>query len=230
MDKKQLPVALLHRETTWGFRYLLFQLVFLGPLLILILKLLGLNTNYYLDTAYFTINLIAVVWIFHSFLWKSLKHSIRHCIKLLLAAVIGITVYYVLFHGLDYIIHQLMPGFFNVNDAAIAEDSRNNFVLTAVGTVLLVPLTEEVLYRGLIFGALHKRSRLLAYALSVLLFAFVHIMGYFGYYQTEQLLLSFVQYIPAGLALAWAYEYSGSILAPVIIHIAVNAIAIFNPF
>jgi membrane protease YdiL (CAAX protease family) len=229
MGHRQLPVPLLRREITWGLRYLLFQLVFLGALLSQALALLGLNGNSaLLDATYFGANLAAVVWIFRSYLWQSLKHGISHWSKLLLAAVIGFAVYYAMIRGLDDLILWLKPEFFNVNDADIAANSRSSFLITAVGTVVLVPLAEETLYRGLIFGGLHQRNRLLAYVLSTLLFSFIHVMGYIGAYPPLQLLLCFAQYIPAGLTLAWSYEFSGSILAPVLIHTAVNAIAIYS--
>ena len=40
------------------------------------------------------------------------------------------------------------------------------------------------------------------------------------------LLLCFLQYIPAGIALGWAYVRSGSILTPILIHTLVNAIGV----
>jgi membrane protease YdiL (CAAX protease family) len=92
-----------------------------------------------------------------------------------------------------------------------------------IGTVVLVPIVEETLYRGLIFGLLPKR--ILRYAVSVGAFCAIHVMGYIGYYEPLHLLLCFMQYIPAGLVLAYAYERSGSIFAPILIHMAINGIA-----
>lgn len=229
MKKVQLPVSLLPREITWGIRYLLFQLVFLGAVLSLLLKLLGLSTDgLVLDTAYFIVNLGAVVWIFRSYLWRSIRYGISHWAKLLIAAALGFAVYYAMTRSLDILIYWLQPDFYNVNDAGFAEYSRTHFLLTALGAVILVPLAEETLYRGLIFGLLQSKSRLLAYTLSTVCFAFIHVMGYIGSYSPTVLLLCFLQYIPAGIALAGAYEYSGSILAPAVIHTAVNSIAIFS--
>ena len=229
MNKKPLPVNLLKGEITWGLRYLLFQLVFLGSFLSLALSLILPDVRgIHIDTAYFIINFTAVVGIFHRYLGLSLKHGFSHWGKLLLAAGVGFVVYWVLIWGLDMLIYGLLPDFQNVNDAGIAQYTREHFWITAVGTVLLVPLTEETLFRGLIFGALRQRSRGLAYLLSVLIFAFIHVMGYFGAAPAPVLILCLLQYIPAGLVLAWAYEYSGSILAPTLIHMAVNAIAILS--
>lgn len=229
MSKKTLPVPLLKRELSWGSRYLLFQLVFLGPLLSLLLTALGITGNgLVLDTAYFIVNFGSVVWIFRSYLWQSCKHGLAHWGKVLMAAGIGFAVQFVLSLGLDALIHWMNPDFYNVNDAGFVEYSRANFLLTVFGAVILVPLTEETLFRGLVFGALHQRNRFLAYLVCVVFFALIHVMGYIGSTAPSVLLLCFIQYLPAGFALAWAYEFSGSILAPVLIHTAVNAIAIFS--
>lgn len=229
MGKKQLPVALLRREIIWGTRYLLFQLVFLGALLSFLLSLGGVKAEgIILDTAYFAVNLGSIIWIFHSYLWQSLKQGISHWGKMLLAAAVGFAAYYALTRGVDILIYWLRPDFYNVNDAGFATYSRSHFLLTALGAVVLVPVAEETLYRGLVFGALHQKSRLLAYVLSTVFFAFIHVVGYVGAFPASVLLLCFLQYIPAGVMLAWSYEYCGSILAPVLIHTAVNAIAIFS--
>lgn len=229
MNKKPLPVNLTKRELTWGLRYLLFELVFLGSLLSYVLSALLTDVrNIHIDTAYFIINFAAVVGIFRRYLGLSLKHGFSHWKKLLFAAGVGFVVYWVLIFGVDMLIYRLFPDFQNVNDAGFVQYTREHFWITAMGTVILVPLAEETLFRGLIFGALHQRNRGLAYAFSVLFFAFIHVMGYFGAAPTSVLLICLLQYIPAGLVLAWAYEFSGSILASTLIHMGVNAIAILS--
>ena len=229
MKNKELPVSLLHREITWGLRYLLFQLVFLGPVISTALSLFfpGIR-GIYIDTTYFLVNSGAVLGIFHHYLGQSVKQGIHRWKKLLLAAGAGLIVYFILTRGLDLLIARFFPGFQNINDASFSLYTKEQFWLTAFGTVILVPMAEETLFRGLIFGFLHRKNSVLAYALSTLFFAFIHVMGYFGTAPAAVLALCFVQYLPAGLVLAFAYEYSGSILAPILIHTAVNAIAIFT--
>ena len=86
MNKHPLPVNLNQREFTWGLRYLLFELVFLGSFLTLILSRLLPNVlDIQIDTAYFVINFGAVVGIFHRYLRLSLKHGFVHWKKLLLS-------------------------------------------------------------------------------------------------------------------------------------------------
>ena len=66
----------------------------------------------------------------------------------------------------------------NPNDAYISGLAGSNFRLIAVCTVLLAPLVEETLFRGLIFGNLHQKSRVAAYAVSALIFAAIHVWQY----------------------------------------------------
>ena len=67
-------------------------------------------------------------------------------------------------------------------------------------------------------------SKLLAYALSTVIFAMIHISGYIGIYDAKLLFCCFLQYIPAGLCLAWAYARADSIFAPILMHMAINVI------
>ncbi|MBQ7345126.1 MAG: CPBP family intramembrane metalloprotease [Oscillospiraceae bacterium] len=227
MRNKSLPIGLTRPEFDWGTRYLLFQLVFLPSILSLLLSRLipGFNSAH-LNFAYFTVNFLAVVWIFRSFLARSLHQIRERSVKILLYALGGFAAYQVLTFAMNLLTAWLMPDFFNVNDASIAVTTTQSFWLMAIGVAVLAPVTEELFYRALLFGTLHRRSRLLAYTASVLVFASIHISGYIGYYAWDHLLLCFAQYIPAGLVLAWTYEQSGSIFAPIAIHIAVNTIGI----
>ena len=229
MNKKPLPVTLLHREVKWGIRYLLFQLTFLGPLLSLFLSFFRVPSDgLVLDTTYFIVNFGVALWIFRNYLWNSIKHSIRHWRRLLIAAAVGFAIYYFLSRTIDMLIYWLKPEFSNLNDEGIAQYSKAHFIITMIGTVLLIPPVEEVLYRGLLFGILKTKNRMLAYGLSATIFAFIHLIAYIDAYTPTALLLSFFQYFPAGLILAGAYEFSGSILAPILIHTVVNAIAIYS--
>ena len=102
-----------------------------------------------------------------------------------------------------------------------------NFLIMAVGSVLFVPMAEELIHRGLIFGTCARHNRFLAYALSTAFFAAIHVVGYIGICTERDLILAFVQYLPAGLILAWAYERSGTIFAPIAIHMVINAMGIW---
>jgi membrane protease YdiL (CAAX protease family) len=90
--------------------------------------------------------------------------------------------------------------------------------LTIVGLVVLAPLGEELLFRGLLLRALARRLRFWPAALiSSLLFASAHADSYLLWPRAIALVLT-------GLALAWLYRWRGY-WASVTAHATVNTVA-----
>ena len=214
-------------ETIAGFCYLAFQLLLLPDLLTFVnenlkqpLSMAELNFLFYF------INFIAVLMIFRRFLTNSLEHIWHHPVPFLEGAILGFVFYYLCSFLITWGMDAFFPDFANYNDATIADMSRSNHFLMFLGTVVLVPPVEECLFRGLIFRNLYPKSRWAAYLVSALAFALIHILGFVGQYTTTELVAAILQYLPAGLCLAWAYTRSDTIFAPILIHAAVNYIGI----
>ena len=206
---------------------MVFQFLFLGEVLAWInvrlqnpLNLAELNFTFYL------VNFIAILLIFHDFLGRALKQATRHPALLCQAVILGLAAYYASCRVMDWGISQLAPGYSNYNDQAISNMVNGNYFLMAVGTVVLVPPVEECLFRGLIFRNLYGKSRWAAYIVSIAAFAIIHILGYIGRYEPLELVMAFLQYLPAGLCLAWAYTKADTIFAPILIHAIINAVSI----
>jgi len=100
-------------------------------------------------------------------------------------------------------------------------DTPLQLVLAVVAAVVLAPLAEEFLFRGLLHRSLRRRLPLLpATAISSSMFGLVHI---------DVLLsqpLAMVGLVLVGVILALAYERTDSLLVPVVIHAVYNAITI----
>lgn len=215
------------RERFWGCGYLVFAAVLLPSVLRLLFSGLGVTLNAtWLNIAYFSFNLLFVFVIFRHFLPRMIRDAADKLLPILVTAAVGFCVYWLSNLVLSWLITQIKPEYFNSNDQGVAAIAREQYLLTAMCTVFFVPLTEECLFRGAVFGSLHRKNRLAAYLVSIAIFALVHIDGWFGVADTTMLLLSFLQYIPAGLCLAAAYDISGSVAAPILIHMAVNAVGI----
>ena len=219
--------ALSSQEMLRGLLYLAFQLLALPNLLYWIngqlaqpLREAEINFVYYL------INFMAMLLIFHSFLGSSLQQATRHPIDVLQAVILGLAAYYASSFCIMQVIPLLAPGFSNYNDEAIFAMNRGSDFLLVIGTVVLVPPVEECLYRGLVFRNLYGKSKWAAYFISILLFAMIHILGYIGQYSPLELVLAVLQYLPAGLWLAWCYAKSETIFAPIFMHAAINYITI----
>lgn len=99
--------------------------------------------------------------------------------------------------------------------------------VTTMLVVVLIPLIEEILFRGLVFGSIRQYSRPLAYVVSVLLFALACVWRYALDFGDARYLLTALDFLPAGLALAWCYDNGGSIWGAVALRMAINAITLF---
>jgi membrane protease YdiL (CAAX protease family) len=92
---------------------------------------------------------------------------------------------------------------------------QSNPVLAWVTVAMAIPVIEEILFRGLLFGAFQKWWGVTgAIPASAFLFACIHLQ-LFGFFQ-----LFFV-----GLILGWARSKSGSLGLPVLIHALNNSLA-----
>ena len=213
-------------EKTLGWIYLVMELFVVQIILLFINTVLPEPmSEAELNFVYFALNFLVITLIVHRFLIESGKLSLADPIACLQAAFFGFLGYWVMNIVLSLIIDAVYPDFYNVNDAGISQLTQENYLLMSVGTVVLVPLAEEMLYRGLVFGLLYNKSRILAYIVSTVAFSALHIIGYIGSFEPLHLLVCFLQYIPASLSLAWAYAKADSIWAPVLIHMTINQIA-----
>ncbi len=216
------------RQMRYGWRFLLFQLTFMGYFLSLGLALLNLTvSDAGFNFLFYCISFLVVAVLFRRFWLNSLRQVSERIANVLLALLIGFVAVRLLTIAINVLIYWLNPNFSNANDQSIAETTRQSLLLTGIVTVFLAPVAEEALYRGVVFGSLFGRSKVAAYLTSTGLFAFAHISGYIGLVPVGTLGLAFVQYLPAGAILAGAYHYSGNLLAPILLHAALNALAIF---
>lgn len=225
----KLSVTMTHKEQVWGFLYLMLELFALPLILDALNRLLPAPLpDVWLNFLYFALNFIFTVFLFRAFLKRCLIQTGKNVGDFLLVTAAGFGIYYGCNLVLGLLIQLLAPDFANLNDGSIAQQAEGNYAVLVVGTAILVPTAEELLHRGLVFGSLYSRNPYIAYIFSATLFSSIHILGYIMVYPIHHLLLTFLQYLPAGLVLAWAYRKSGSIFSPILIHAAVNALALLS--
>ncbi len=226
---KRLSVRLTDREQIWAIIYLLFSFFLLPELLAWMNTYLPAPLGkLWLNFLYFTINFLCILWIFGGFFKRSLIYAGQNMVDFLIAIAAGSALYWLCSWGYSWVLGRFFPDFANLNDGSISQMVHENFTIMFLGTAIFVPVTEEALHRGLIFGSLYPKSHAAAYILSTIIFAAVHIMGYVGVYSAPNLILAFIQYVPAGLTLAWAYRKSGSIFAPMLMHAVINALGVLS--
>jgi membrane protease YdiL (CAAX protease family) len=91
-----------------------------------------------------------------------------------------------------------------------------NPVLVVLAIVVLAPIAEEVFFRGVVFNAwLREGGRRFAFIGSAVLFAVIHVS-----------LVSLLPIFVLGLMLAWIYNRTGTLVAPIAMHATVNGISV----
>lgn len=220
-----LPISLTKAQRNLGWFWWAFQLLFLPLILTEGNRYLGSPlSEAELNFLFFCLNFMGITLILGRFTLASCAHGLRRVFFTLQSAFLGFALHFLLKLLLGLATGYFFPNYVNQNDSSIQYMLQENPLLMSIGLVFLAPVAEELLYRAVIFGSLHSRSRLLAYLVTALIFALIHVLGYAQ--DPVFFVISLAQYLPAGLCLCWAYERSGSILAPVLIHIAVNQMGI----
>lgn len=88
--------------------------------------------------------------------------------------------------------------------------------LVILAVVILAPIAEEVFFRGVVFNAwLREGGRRWAFIGSSALFALIHAS-----------IVALVPIFLLGLALAWIYQRTGNLLAPIAMHAVVNGVSV----
>ena len=178
-----------------------------------------------INLIYGIINFINLVLIFREFLSESAVKAFSRPGRFLIALLGGLVIYFFGSSAMTTLSDYLIPGMENVNDAGIVELLNNGRLEMLIFTVLLAPITEELIFRGLIFSSIYPHSRFWAYAVSICLFSLVHVLGYIGKYPIATLAVCFLEYLPASFGLAWALEFSGTIWANIGVHMLANTFA-----
>ena len=167
-----LSISMTRREKMLGAGFLLVSMFALPFAFTIANTLLPRPlTDTEVNILYFSLNFLCVTVIFRSFLQSSLKKLLTAPWRCLRWGLLGLVVYYPVTKLLSEGIYTIAPDFSNVNDGAITQMTQTYTALMLLATGVLVPIYEEVLYRGLIFQGLHSKSRALAYCVSVAVFA-----------------------------------------------------------
>ncbi|MBQ4200034.1 MAG: CPBP family intramembrane metalloprotease [Kiritimatiellae bacterium] len=149
---------------------------------------------------------------------KGRTSSWPRCVRLTLLSAIPIALVAL---GLNWASGELLSRLagINLSDQDLVKVVTSNTLSPGNKTILYsfllleAPLLEEPLFRGVIFGGLAKIMPAgLAMALSGLLFALIHVNA------ATLIPLWFL-----GVAFAWLYARTGTLLAPMAVHFAFNA-------
>lgn len=232
MAKRKSTTYMTYGEQIAGVVFFVIYLLVLpfvtNPLFDLAGRLLAVSISAAMrDVLYYYILFAVTIIIFHGFLARTSRHlmdNLGGACKTAAAGLVGL-------YGLNELVYRLTNLIFtnrtNLNDTTISAQIDDAPHMTLLIVIFLAPFVEEVLFRGLVFGNLKSKSRGLAYVVSCLLFALLHVWQFAVVKQDVTYFLLMIQYLVPGLVLAWAYDHSGTLWASIGLHAAVNALSVW---
>ena len=225
---KNLPP--FENKMSWGRT--LFGLIYL-PVHIIVLPLfipalffgMGITDLAQINVYYYAFSVMLIVIVFFPYLRANFDPLVDNFFHCLITLFMALGIYYI---G-NVIINLVVLGFGitadNPNDQAVTGFAMDSNAFRAAA-IFMGPIVEEVLFRGALFGGLRKKSRVLAYVLSIAIFALTHVWQYALVAMDLTILIYVLQYIPVAFALAWAYERTNSIWVPIGMHMIVHAMSL----
>lgn len=133
------------------------------------------------------------------------------------------------------LIFYFIPTFFTYTDVGpqlnlvihdtVSRMAQEQYLLTAISAVILLPVVEELLFRGLLFGRLYRHSRLAAFLVTLTLFTLVRVVPLMGHHSALYLVVCAIQYVPMTIYLSWVYTNSETVLTPMLAHMIINGVS-----
>ncbi len=172
------------------------------------------------NVLYYLVSAVLVFLVFWSFLRHGFHMILDWLPENLFAFVTGLAGAAVL----HFLVMRIPYPVENPNSYSYPEQFALSPAATVVILVILMPIVEETLFRGLLFGCLRRYSRPLAWCLSVMAYALYCVWQFMFTWNgvDPRYLLLFVQYLPISLACTWAYDNGGSVWTPIGLHAVIN--------
>lgn len=160
-------------------------------------------------------------------MWSYLRRGYDILLDNMLVGIIAVCFALVSYFLLTYLAEGLVFTILgdkvsNPNNNAIVkiEDKYPSAMLAL--SVFIAPLVEETLFRGALFGSIRPKHRVLAYVLSIGLFALYHVWQAALISGDWKMLIYMLEYLPAGYVFAWLYEKTNCIWLPIFLHMGIN--------
>lgn len=220
-----MTLTLSKGERIGGVFFLLAQFLAVPVAVTLVCYWAGIASDAVINIANFAVNAALALLCFRRLLAESFRRFLSHPKQTLLTALKGFALYWVVNIAMTALTLMFEPDFGNVNDANILTLMAQQPVLMTLAVIFAAPLAEECLFRGWIFTGLARRSVALAYAVSCGFFSAAHVVGYIGLYEPRTLVLCFIQYLGPSFVLCRTCQKDDSLCAPLLMHMAINAMS-----
>ena len=132
-----------------------------------------------------------------------------------------------------FLIYTLLTEFslfsFNILEVSKWNHTISPSVILISGAIILAPIAEELLFRGLILNALTKKKINIHWAILIQACFFV-LLHNFTFENTLSSHIGIAQSLIDGILYGYARKYTKSIYTPITMHMTGNAIAILERF
>ena len=215
-------------ETTFGWLYLPIHIFLLPQLVRWLLPLLKVSVSGSgFNALYYALSLAIVLIAYSRYFAAQGKIFSQHLGRSLGAIVLGFALQYTLTKLLLALLTELFGNIPSPNNELIAEYAAQDLLPVLFCALVAAPIVEETLLRGAIFSSIYSKNKFLAYLVSTVLFAAMHVWQ-FADRGVTTLLVAGLCYVPSALALAWTQQQSDSVFAPIFLHFLINLLAVLH--
>lgn len=215
------------RQRRWGMGYLLLYLLVLPLLNELIQKLLFGDAEVsaaQVNVIYYGILFVLALVVFWTFLRDDLAGLVRFLPDNLMGLVVCLPVAVAL-----HLLLSRLP--FPVKDPIplqYAQEFRLAPGPTLVLLLVLIPLVEEILFRGFLYGLLRELSRPLAVVTVAVVYAVSLVWRYAWEAADPRYLVLALLYLPMSAALTLCQENGGSVWTTAAVHAGINGFLLWT--
>jgi len=179
----------------------------------------------YLNLVFGIMMLILLVLLLRGYLKDNWKDFMKNKRSIFIKGLMTFVLVY-LANYIGTIVVMLMGGASDsANQAGIEQILSRVPVPMILYAVLVGPVVEELMFRGVIFTTLRRRHRKLAYIITALAFGLAHVYASILSGNVSEIVQIF-PYFFAGLVFCYSYESSNNIFASIIGHMGNNLVAV----
>lgn len=217
-------------QKIFGWLYLIVH-VFLIPLSLPKLVVFLQDEGYFLSNAdlnffYYALGFIVLGTVMSSYLRRTFDSLCDRFFSSVKAVFVSLVIYYGCTYVLGFVLSFFLTDLVNPNTESVFNTFEESGKTMFIVSVILAPIVEEILFRGVVFGTIRRKSKIAAYIISVAMFSVYHLWQYFLREFEPIQLLYILQYVPGSVLLAKIYEDSGNLWAPISAHMIINYVAV----
>lgn len=229
---KKRPVPEFHSNLTNSERILGF--CFLGVHILLLPLLMGMMKEYLpgalsdaqWETMRYLVSFVLIIACLRPMMFRDWDRFCDNKLPCMLIMVPSHLVCIGLTLAMSLVVLFLPGDPLTIYDEMLPEFVSRNSRSMLVPLVFLAPIAEETLFRGVLFGSLREKNRVLAYIVSLGVYVAFSIFPYLMHYSGLTVVFYAMDVIPFAFALTWCYERTGTVWSPVLYHALYNLVTV----